>query len=42
MGISMIGMKSFLICEKDRDTTANMITNAGIDGLAQYIEYNSV
>ena len=35
MGSSMIGMKSFLICEQDHEEIAGMIAGAGIDGLAR-------
>lgn len=35
MGSSMIGMKSFLICEQDFQEITQMIDNAGIDGLAR-------
>lgn len=35
MGSSMIGMKSFLICEQDFEEMEEVIKNAGIDGLAR-------
>ncbi|MCM1327081.1 MAG: hypothetical protein NC094_07175 [Bacteroidales bacterium] len=35
MGSSMIGMKSFLICEQDHEEIAQMIAGSGIDGLAR-------
>lgn len=35
MGSSMIGMKGFLICEQDHDEIVQMISQAGIDGLAR-------
>jgi len=35
MGSSMIGMKSFLICNEDHERIAGMIQGAGIDGLAR-------
>ncbi len=35
MGSSMIGMKSFLICEKDHEKIAEMIYEAKIDALAR-------
>lgn len=35
MGSSMIGMKSFLICEQDFQEITKTIENAGIDGLAR-------
>lgn len=35
MGSSMIGMKSFLICEQDFEEMEEIIKNAGIDGLAR-------
>ncbi len=35
MGSSMIGMKSFLICEKDHEKIAGMIYEAKIDALAR-------
>ncbi|MCM1048867.1 MAG: ABC transporter permease [Clostridiales bacterium] len=35
MGSSMIGMKSFLICNKDHEEIARTIDNTGIDSLAR-------
>ncbi|MCM1262590.1 MAG: ABC transporter permease [Butyrivibrio sp.] len=35
MGSSMIGMKSFLICEQDHEEIVRMIVESGIDGLAR-------
>lgn len=35
MGSSMIGMKGFLICKKDREEILSMLRGAGIDALAR-------
>lgn len=35
MGSSMIGMKSFLICEQDHDNIAKIIADSGSNGLAR-------